>query len=108
MATIRLTHFASMTSGEKEECVKSFLSSSGTLCVDHCKSQLTTVNEKINRFEGRYEMSSSTMKQTLSLGNIKETADICSWLFLLKQKESLEKQSPEARAKSVIELLQDS
>ncbi len=54
------------------------------------RQQQEKIDCRIKKFEGRYEMSSSTMRQKLSQGQIKETADICSWLMLLKARENEE------------------
>jgi hypothetical protein len=45
------------------------------------------LNARIKQFEMRYEMSSDTMRTKVSAGEMKETAEIASWLFWLKVRE---------------------
>lgn len=63
--------------------------------------QSTAIEKQIAKFERRYEMSSSVMKKRLSAGLIKETAEICSWLMLLKAKDRFETKSTKTRAESI-------
>ena len=45
------------------------------------------LNARIRQFEMRYEMSSDTMRERLRTGEIRETAEIAKWLFLLSLRE---------------------
>lgn len=45
--------------------------------------QLAVLNARIRTYETRYEMSSSQLLERLAANEIRETADIASWLFLL-------------------------
>ncbi len=44
-------------------------------------------NAQIRQFELRYEMISDEMRRKLAEGQIKETAEIVEWLFLLRTLE---------------------
>lgn len=108
MAAIRLSQLASMSPREQEQQLESLVSASQESSSFQVKEKLSCLNLRIKELESRYEMSSMRMKQSLSSGRIKETADICSWLLLLKQRESLGKKPTQSRTKSVTELLRDS
>ena len=64
-----------------------------------CK-QKEEIDSRIRKFECRYEMSSPVMRVKLRTGHLKETAEICSWLMLIKAREDFEDKSTEARTKS--------
>lgn len=66
---------------------------------DQVQEQTAALDARITKLERRYEMSSSTMRKQLSKGEIKETAEICSWMLLIKAKDSFEPESTEAWAK---------
>lgn len=47
------------------------------------------VDEKIAEYETRYEMSSETMVKQFRARQLKETADICSWMMLLDVRDNI-------------------
>ena len=51
---------------------------------DQLREQKNSVQCEIRHYESRYTMSSADMKRKLVNGEIRESADICSWLMLLK------------------------
>lgn len=50
--------------------------------------QLAMLNARIRELETRYEMPSDEMLRRLEGGQIKETADIARWLYLLDAREN--------------------
>lgn len=87
--TIKLAQFAQASPDEKLESVRNLASSALNPDEDYLDQQRQEIDLQIKKFECRYEMSSVVMKQKLSSGKIKETAEVCSWLLLLKVKDSL-------------------
>jgi hypothetical protein len=61
---------------------------------EQLNQQKAALDYRIKRFERRYEISSKAMRQQFRLGRIRETAEICSWLMLLKAKEDFDGESP--------------
>ncbi len=51
--------------------------------------QLEDIEARIREFEFRYETSSERMRKELLGGERKETADIASWLMLLRLRENI-------------------
>jgi hypothetical protein len=47
------------------------------------------LDQRLNEYETRYEMSSKTMREKYRSGHLRETADICRWLILLNVKDQL-------------------
>ena len=70
--------------------------------------QSKAINVRIKKFERRYEMSSVSMREKLHTGAIKETADICSWLMLLKAREDFELESPKSRTDKIQDICKNS
>lgn len=56
--------------------------------------RIAELDERIREFELRYEVSSETMLKELAEGKQRETADIASWLMLLRLRERVESADP--------------
>jgi hypothetical protein len=80
---LRLGDLQAMTPGERD----SVLSQIAADAVAPTNGQLAVVNSRIRAFETRYEMSSTELLARLAKSEIRETADIASWLFLLQMRE---------------------
>jgi hypothetical protein len=81
---IKLAEFSSMTETEKDRRVNELFQAALSPTEDQLNEQLAEVDGSIRAFEVRYRMSSGEMKHLLCNGEIKESADFCSWLMLLK------------------------
>lgn len=56
--------------------------------------QIEELEARISDFELRYEVPSIRMLEELSRGQLKETADIASWLMLLRLRDNLAHPKP--------------
>lgn len=81
---IKLNELASMSEGEKNRRIGEMFQAATNPTQEQLNQQKTDINNQIQAFESRYKMASSEMKQLLVSGKIKETAEFCSWLMLLK------------------------
>ncbi len=77
---ILLSDLSHMSESEREEQLSALVRAARQPS-DAARSLL---NSRIREFELRYEMSSETLLQKLRKGEVKETADIARWLFLLE------------------------
>jgi hypothetical protein len=62
------------------------------------QEQKAELDCEIRQFESRYKISSGEMQQRLANGELREAADICSWLMLLKIRGQLESKFGSPRA----------
>lgn len=62
---------------------------------------LEDLEARIRKFEFRYETSSERMRKELLEGERKETADIASWLMLLRLRENIGLREPTSSKSSV-------
>jgi len=84
--TIRSADFQSMTAGERDEVLSAaFASSAADLRIYYL-----TVLAKVRKFELRYEMSSDDLPAALASERIRETADVCDWMFWSDLRKRLE------------------
>lgn len=81
---IKLSELSSMSSGEKQRRINELFDTALNPTYEQLQEQKKELNFKICFFEEQYKMSSGTMKQKLSSGQLNETVDICKWLMLLK------------------------
>lgn len=51
--------------------------------------EVESLDRRIREYELRYEVSSKRMREELSNGTRKETAEICDWLMLLHLREQV-------------------
>lgn len=95
---IKLSELSSMSKAEKDRGVGELLRAAAKPTQLQIQQQQQELDSKIQYFEQLHGMSSSEMKQRLVEGEISETADVCSWLMLLKIQGRLESASKSSRA----------
>lgn len=81
---IKLSEFSKMSESEKDARVGELFQAALNPTQEQLAQQKQGIDDRIRVFESRYKMSSSEMKRLLTCGELKETADFCSWLMLLK------------------------
>jgi len=96
--SIKLSDLLALSEEEREHKMGAMVEAAFNPTENELKEQTEALTQRITKFERRYEMSSFTMRTRLSKGAIKETADICSWMLLIKALESFEPEPSEARA----------
>ncbi len=87
---LKLSTLSSMSSQEREDQINAFMEQVINPQPEQVEEQKKEIEEKIRAYERRYEISSAKLKSGLADGTIKGTADICSWLMLLKKRTLLE------------------
>ena len=90
MGGMKLSEIMSGSSEEQDQKLGQLVQSALAPDPEQLALQRKAIQARITSFERRYEMSSASMRQKLSRGEIKETADICSWLMLLKVTDARE------------------
>jgi hypothetical protein len=90
---------------EREDRVKRLFQAALNPTDEQLDQQKAALDCRIQRFERRYEMSSKVMREQFQLGRIRETAEICSWLMLLRVKEDFDGESAQTRANPVQQVL---
>jgi hypothetical protein len=73
---IRLADFGVMTESEQLSTLDRLLNGP--------QEEVSAVDAGIRRYELRYEMSSDEMRRKVAAGEIRETAEVADWLFLLR------------------------
>jgi hypothetical protein len=96
--SIKLSDLFALSEEEREQEMGAMVESAFNPTEPELKEQTEALTQRITQFEQRYEMSSHTMRDRLAEGAIKETADICSWMLLIKALESFEPEPTKARA----------
>ena len=81
---VKLSEIGSTSVQERSKQVERLFQEALNPTEEQIKRQMEEIDAKSKSFERRYEMASETMRKSLSGGKIKETAEICSWLMLLK------------------------
>lgn len=51
---------------------------------------LRELRDKMRRYEARYELPSSRVEDEVASGRLRETAEVCDWLILLRTYRLLE------------------
>lgn len=97
---IKLSDFSKMPEKEKDRRIGELFQAALNPTEEQLDQQKNEIDDRIRSFESRYKMSSSEMKQSLASGQLKETADFCSWLMLLKIRGRFEGRNGSARPKS--------
>ncbi len=87
---LKLSSLSSMSLEEREDQINSLMEQVINPQPEQVEEQKQEIEEKIRAYERRYEVSSAKLKLGLAKGTIKGTADICSWLMLLKKRTLLE------------------
>lgn len=98
--SIKLSEFFELSDAEREESLSNLVECATNPTQDETSEQTEALDARLRKFECRYEMSSATMRDKLSKGLIKETADVCSWMLLIKASESFEPESTAASSES--------
>ena len=88
--SIKLSALFALSEEEREQKMGAMVEAAFNPTEHELKEQAEALTQRVTKLERRYEMSSSTMRTRLSQGAIKETADICSWMLLIKALESFE------------------
>lgn len=83
---VKLSDLASASPQETSRQVERLFQDALTPTRDQVDEQMDSIDAKIREFERKHEMPSAVMRQNLKDGVIKETAEICSWLMLLKMR----------------------
>ena len=77
---IKLKALSEMTAQEREKTLREL--AKGAILPRN--GQTSRLDSRIREFEIRFEMTSSELREHLRTGNLKETAEIAKWLFLLE------------------------
>jgi hypothetical protein len=94
--SIKLSELSALSKEAREEKLSALVQAAMNPTEDQVREQIDALNAQLTEFECRYEMSSVTMHNRLAKGEIKETADICSWMLLIKARDSFEPESTPA------------
>jgi hypothetical protein len=81
---LRLSELSSMSDEQRSIALGDLFYAASRPTDDQLREQKNGVRCEIHHYESRYTMSSADMKRKLVNGEIRESADICSWLMLLK------------------------
>jgi len=79
---VKLADLANMSRGHQERELAGL-----TRAATARAGQGAVLDSRIRRFELRYEMSSSQLRQGLASGAIRETAEIAEWLFWVETRD---------------------
>ncbi len=77
---IKLKALSEMSPREREETLSALVK--GAILPRN--GQTSRLDARIREFEVRFEMTSTELHERLRAGNLKETAEIAKWLFLLE------------------------
>lgn len=80
---VRLSTLAHMPKPEADKALGDLVASA----TRRRNGQAAELDARIRQFELRYELSSDELRQKLSVGDMKETDEIASWLFYLKARD---------------------
>lgn len=83
--TLRLSDISGLPEEQQRARVAAFLAARS----EPSNGELAVIDDRIAELERRYEVSSATMREQVSSGTIRETAEICHWLMLLDMKAKL-------------------
>ena len=75
---------------EKHRCINELFQASFDPTPEQLEEQKRQIDEEIKTYELRHGVTSDKIKDYLRRGKIRETAEICSWLMLLKIRERFE------------------
>jgi hypothetical protein len=87
---VRLSELASLPERERSERLDAFAASRFA----PLNGEKEDLDRQISIFETRYEMSSDEMQKQYRAKQLKETADICSWMMLLSLRDRLGRKAP--------------
>jgi hypothetical protein len=80
---VRLSALAHMPKADADKALGELVASASR----PRNGQGAALDARIRQFELQYELTSDEMRQRLASGDLKETADIASWLFYLKARD---------------------
>lgn len=83
--SVKLSELRKMSEEERVEAIDKLVEAA----YGPPNGQLEDLETQIRKFEFRYETSSERMLKELSEGSRKETAEITSWLMLLRLRENI-------------------
>lgn len=81
---VKLSELAIMPKDEKKRRLAELVQAVVKPTPEELSAQQDDLAAKIQQFESRYKMSSDLMSQRLASGEIRETADLCSWMMLVR------------------------
>ena len=81
---VKLADLATMSRDDQERELAGLTRAAATR-----NGQRAVLDSRIRRFELRYEMSSSQLRQGLQSGAVRETAEIAEWLFWVETREAI-------------------
>lgn len=87
---IKLSGFSRLPKVERDKQVSEFFQAAFNPTQSELEQQQQELNTRIQYFEDLHQMSSEEMKRKLAAGEIRETADICSWLMFLNIRSRFE------------------
>ncbi len=90
---VSLSEFAHMSEQEQLKRVGELAKALRNPTTQKIEAQKKELDEEIRVFESRYKMTSDEMLSSLREGKLTETADICSWTFVIKLRKRLDSQS---------------
>lgn len=96
----KLSELFNCSSNEQEDRINHLFQAALYPTEAQLSQQETALGTRIRSFECQYEMSSLRMRIQLASGQIKETADICSWLMLLKARDEFSSEPSKPRTDS--------
>lgn len=96
---IKLSDLTSASPEERKRQVDRLFQDALSPTEDQEKRQMDEIDARIKDFERQYEMPSAVMQELLLEGKIRETAEVCSWLMLLKLRGRFDTYRNQASAK---------
>lgn len=80
---VRLSDLAHMPKADADKALGELVTSAS----GRRNGQAAALDARIRQFELQYEVTSDEMRERLATGELKETADIASWLFYLQARD---------------------
>ena len=81
---LKLSELNSMSNEQRGQALGCLLKGACDPTDQELQQQLGDIQTEIDRYERKYRIVSADLRQKLLSGEIQESADICSWLMLLK------------------------
>ena len=88
---IKLSDFGAASPEEREKLTNKLFEEALNPTQEQLNRQMDEIDARIRAFERQYEMPSASMHQKVLERKMQETADICSWLMLLKVRQRFDK-----------------
>ena len=87
---VPLSRLSRMTALERKRAIDEIIRQSVNPTSEELQEQRAALLARISQYEIRYEISSQQMLSDLRANRMRETADICSWVMLLRTKARLD------------------